>query len=67
MREVSSKIIFIVVDTMIIYLSIFLAFLLRDLTSDIFDAVHTLPLSLYFTFYMLTATPILLFFYEGIL
>jgi len=66
MREIVSKIIFIVFDLLIISFSIHLADFLRANFAEIFGTAHTASLSNYTAILPLYIVPILLFAYEGI-
>jgi len=64
MKNIIAKIIFILFDILIIFLSVYLAFLIRES----FDALtpHTIPYINYLTFYPLYIIILSLFAYEGI-
>jgi len=64
-KEILAKIIFILFDTGMIFLSVILAFGLRGLF-DTALTVHTIPLETYCSFYPLYIITIILFAYEGI-
>ncbi|MCI0501361.1 MAG: sugar transferase, partial [Epsilonproteobacteria bacterium] len=64
MKSLLSKIIFILFDTMLIALSIFLSYLLRNHFAGL--GTHTIALVHYLGFLPLFIIPILLFAYEGI-
>jgi undecaprenyl-phosphate galactose phosphotransferase len=64
MKSLLSKIIFIVFDSMMIALSIFLSYLLRNHFTGL--ETHTIALVHYLSFLPLFIIPILLFAYEGI-
>ena len=66
MKSFLSKIIFIIFDIFIILISIYFAFLFRGESVNLFDNVHSIPLSQYFNFYPMYIITILLFVYEGI-
>ena len=66
MKDLISKIIFIIFDIIIIFLSVYLATVFRNETGIFFDEIHTLPFSNYIDFYPIYIIPILLFAYEGI-
>ena len=65
MKEIFSKFLFILFDLLVIVLSIVLAYELRGV-SELFDTVHTLPLSNYLTFYPIYITTIAVLAYEGV-
>jgi len=65
MKNIISKIIFILLDINIVMLSLYLAFLLRGEHFGSLD-IHTIPLHTYITFYPIYIIVILLFTYEGI-
>ncbi len=64
MKELISKIIFIFCDLLVVVLSLYLAFLLRN--SFIGPIPHTIPFSTYFHFYPIYIVILALFAYEGI-
>ena len=64
MKDIIAKIIFIVFDILVIALSIYLSYLIREQFDDI--GSNTIPLKQYLTFSPLFIVPILLFIYEGI-
>ena len=64
MKSLLSKIIFILVDSTMIALSIYLAFILRDQLTGL--EKHSIPLTHYLQFFPLFIVPLLLFAYEGI-
>lgn len=66
-KDYSTRFLLFVIDFLVILLSIFLAFEVRDLFSDkILSFSQSFPLSVYLTFWPLYFTPLLIFFYEGI-
>ena len=64
MKEIIAKTIFIACDIVMIVLSVYLAFLLRETFGTL--EVHTIPLYKYLSFYPMYLIPITLFAYEGI-
>ena len=66
MKELIAKVIFIVVDLLIITFSIYFADFLRSYFTDIIGVPHTASLSNYNVFLPLYILPIILFTYEGI-
>jgi len=64
MKNIIAKIIFIFCDILMVLLSVYLAFLIRE-TFDTLEP-HTIPYSIYLTFYPLYIIIISLFTYEGI-
>jgi len=66
MKEFVAKVIFIVVDLLIITFSIYFADFLRSYFTDIIGVPHTASLSNYNVFLPLYILPIILFAYEGI-
>ena len=64
MRELLSKTIFVFFDTLMIILSLYLAYLLRTSWEGLHP--HTITFSTYLHFYPLYIIPLLLFTYEGI-
>jgi undecaprenyl-phosphate galactose phosphotransferase len=64
MKSLLSKVIFILFDSSIIVLSLFLAFIFRDFLSTLH--VHMIPLENYLTFYPLYVIILGILFYEGI-
>ena len=64
MKNIIAKSIFILCDIIMIILSIYLAFLLRD-SFDTLE-IHTIPFVTYLSFYPIYIIPIALFAYEGI-
>ena len=66
MKEFSSKLIFLLVDILAILISIVLAYLLRDLFTDILGKPDSYPLINYTGFYALYIITITLLAYEGI-
>ncbi len=66
MKELIAKVIFIVVDLLIITFSIYFADFLRSYFTDIIGVPHTASLSNYNVFLPLYVLPIILFAYEGI-
>lgn len=66
MREILAKIIFVLVDLLIISFSIYFADFIRAHFSDLFTMPHTATLSNYNAILPLYVLPILLFAYEGI-
>jgi len=65
MKDIIAKIIFIVFDLLMIALSVYLAFLLREYF-DTLEPFHTIPFVMYLNLYPLFIIPIVLFAYEGI-
>ncbi len=66
MNNTCNEIIFILFDIIIIFISIYLATVFRNETTELFNTTHTFPFSNYFEFYPIYIIPILLFTYEGI-
>ena len=66
MKELYAKLIFVINDLLIIFLSIVLAYFLRNLTIGFFSSVDTYSLSNYTEFYPLYAVTIAILAYEGI-
>ena len=66
MKELSAKLLFVLIDLIVIVFSIVLAYLLRNLLGDTFGGVDSYPLSNYVTFYPLYIISITLLAYEGI-
>ncbi len=66
MKELIAKVIFIVVDLLIITFSIYFADFLRSYFTNIIGVPHTASLSNYNVFLPLYVLPIILFAYEGI-
>ena len=65
MKDIIAKIIFIIFDLLMIVLSVYLAFLLREYF-DTLEPFHTIPFVKYLTFYPLYIILIVFFAYEGI-
>ncbi len=66
MKEFSAKLIFILIDIFVIFISLVLAYLLRNLLGDNFGSVDSYPLTNYTAFYPLYILTIILLAYEGI-
>lgn len=66
MKELFAKLIFVCIDILIIFISLILAYLLRNLFADIFGGVDSYPLTNYTGFYTLYIVTITLLAYEGI-
>ena len=66
MKEFSAKFIFILIDIFIIFISLILAYLLRNLLSDTFGGVDSYSLNNYTNFYPLYIVTLALLTYEGI-
>lgn len=66
MKEFFAKSIFILIDIFVIFISLVLAYLLRNLFSDVFGAVDSYPLTNYTGFYPLYLVTVSLLAYEGI-
>ena len=66
MKELFAKLIFILIDIFMIFASLGLAYLLRNIFSDSFDGIDGYPLSNYTHFYPLYIITITLLAYEGI-
>ncbi len=66
MKELSSRLLFIFTDAIIIVISILLAYALRNLMSGAFVQVHNYALVEYLSFYPLYILTIILLAYEGI-
>ncbi|MEA3491122.1 MAG: sugar transferase [Campylobacterota bacterium] len=66
MKEITAKILFILIDLLIISFSIYFADSIRSNFADLFGAPHTASLSNYSALLPLYILPILLFAYEGI-
>jgi len=66
MKELIAKVIFIVIDLLIITFSIYFADFLRSYFTDFIGVPHTATLSNYNVFLPLYVLPIILFAYEGI-
>ena len=64
MKDIISKILFIVFDLIVIVLSLYLAFLVRNSFEG--TIIHTIPFSTYLEFYPIYIVVLLLFAYEGI-
>lgn len=65
MKEIIAKIIFVIIDNLMILFSISLAFLLRNTFNDALN-LHTISYQTYLTFYPIYIIPVTLFAYEGI-
>ena len=65
-KELSAKLIFILIDILIIFTSLGLAYLFRNIFSGSFDSIDSYPLSNYTKFYPLYIITIALLAYEGI-
>ncbi len=66
MKEFSSKLLFILIDILIIFFSLILAYLLRNFMGDIFGGADSYPLNNYTHFYPLYIITLTLLTYEGI-
>ncbi len=66
MKEFNAKLIFVLIDILVIVLSILAAYFLRYLLEDLFSGVDTYSLFNYLTFYPLYIVTIMLLAYEGI-
>ncbi len=66
MKETYAKIIFIIIDIAVIFISISLAYTLRNLSSGVFDSMDSYSLSIYIEFYPIYIITIAILFYEGI-
>ena len=66
MRDIASKIIFIITDMLMIVLSISFASHFRNQLDDFLSKTHDIHLSTYTEFYPIYIIPIMLFAYEGI-
>ena len=66
MKAFSAKLIFIFIDILNIFISLLLAYLLRNIFADVFGSLDSYPLSNYTNFYPLYIVIIGLLFYEGI-
>lgn len=66
MKESSAKLIFILIDILVIFYSLILAYLLRNLFADTFGGVDNYTLTNYTHFYPLYIVTIILLAYEGI-
>jgi len=66
MKELGAKIVFIVIDLLIITFSIYAADFLRSYFTDLIGMPHTASLSNYTVFLPIYLLPIILFAYEGI-
>jgi len=66
MKEFAAKLIFVLIDIFVIFISLILAYLLRNLFADIFGGVDSYPLTNYTSFYPLYIVTITLLAYEGI-
>ena len=66
MKEFNAKLIFVLIDILVIVLSILAAYFLRYLLEDLFSGVDTYSLFNYLTFYPLYIITIMLLAYEGI-
>ncbi|UPT77170.1 sugar transferase [Sulfurovum sp. XGS-02] len=66
MKELFAKLIFVCIDILIIFISLILAYLLRNLFADIFGGVDSYPLTNYTGFYTLYIVTMTLLAYEGI-
>ncbi len=64
MKDIVAKIIFILLDATMIFLSLFAAYVLRDIIPV--EYLHTIPCSTYLHFYPIYIIPIVLLAYEGI-
>ncbi|GIT98462.1 sugar transferase [Sulfurovum sp. TSL1] len=66
MKELSAKSLFVLIDIFVIFTSLLLAYLLRNLLADIFAGADSYPLTNYTSFYPLYIITITLLAYEGI-
>ena len=66
MKEFSAKLLFVLIDIFIIFISLTLAYLVRNVLGETFGGVDSYPLSNYTTFYPLYILTIALLAYEGI-
>ena len=66
MKEFSAKLIFVLVDIFVVFTSLILAYLLRNILSDAFGSVDSYSLTNYTNFYPLYLVIITLLTYEGI-
>ncbi len=64
MKDIAAKFIFIVFDILIITLSLYFSYIIREEFETL--QKNTIPLEQYFQFYPLFVVPVLLFTYEGI-
>jgi len=65
-KEFSAKFIFILIDILVIFISLVLAYLLRNFLADLFSGIDGYSLSNYLTFYPLYIVTMILLVYEGI-
>ena len=66
MKEFSAKLLFVLIDILVIFISLFLAYLLRNFFGDAFGGVDSYPPTNYIGFYPLYILTITLLAYEGI-
>ncbi len=66
MKEFFAKLLFVLIDIFIIFMSLCLAYFLRNLFADLFGGPDSYSLANYINFYPLYIVTILLFTYEGI-
>ncbi len=66
MKELSAKFIFLLIDIFVIFISLFLAYLVRNILEDTFGGTDSYTLSNYTGFYPLYIITITLLTYEGI-
>ena len=66
MKELIAKTLFVLIDLMIVFLSVLLAYILRNIFYDIFGGIDSFPLMNYMTFLPLYIITIALLTYEGI-
>lgn len=66
MKEFSAKLLFVLIDILVIFISLTLAYLLRNLFADTFGSIDSYPLTNYTSFYPLYIVIITLLVYEGI-
>jgi len=66
MKEFSAKLLFVLIDIFIIFISLSLAYFLRNLFADLFGGTDSYNLTNYTNFYPLYIVTILLFTYEGL-
>ncbi len=66
MKEFSAKLLFVLIDIFVIFISLTLAYLLRNIFADAFDGIESYHLTNYTSFYPLYIVTITLLAYEGI-
>jgi len=64
MKDIAAKTIFVLLDAVMILISLFLAYTVRDMLD--LTLIHNIPFTTYLSFYPIYIITIALFFYEGI-